>query len=106
MRDNNNVFIWFFSGAVLGAAVALLLAPESGERTRHRLARQAELGSQTFLESSQDLFERGRELYERGREIVEDAAAMFERGRRIAETNITGHSIDNPIAEKNIGGGI
>jgi gas vesicle protein len=87
-RDNSNVFVWFFSGAVLGAAVALLLAPESGERTRHRLARQAKRGRQGFLESSQELFERGRELYERGREIAEDAAAMFERGRRIAEKTI------------------
>ena len=87
-RDNGSVFVWFFTGAVLGAAVALLLAPESGERTRHRLARQAERGKQTFLESGQDLFERGRELYERGREIAEDAAAMFERGRQIAEKTI------------------
>ena len=87
-RDNSNVFIWFVGGAILGAAVALLLAPESGERTRHRLARQAERGKHSFLESSQDLFERGRELYERGREIAEDAAAMFERGRQIAEKNI------------------
>jgi gas vesicle protein len=87
-RDSSNVFVWFLSGAILGAGVALLLAPESGERTRHRLARQAERGKQTFLESSQDLFERGRELYERGREIAEDAAAMFERGRQIAEKTI------------------
>lgn len=86
--DSSNVFVWFFSGAVVGAAVALLLAPESGERTRHRLARQAQRGRQNFLESSQDLFERGRELYERGREIAEDAAAMFERGRHIAEKTI------------------
>ncbi|HEX4748210.1 MAG TPA: YtxH domain-containing protein [Bryobacteraceae bacterium] len=88
MERDSNVFMWFFSGAVLGAAVALLLAPESGEHTRNRLARQAERGKQSFLESSQDLFERGRELYERGREIAEDAAAMFERGRQIAEKTI------------------
>jgi gas vesicle protein len=87
-RDNSNVLIWFVGGAMLGAAVALLLAPESGERTRDRIARQAERSKQSFLESSQDLFERGRELYERGREIAEDAAAMFERGRQIAEKTI------------------
>jgi len=87
-RDSSNVFLWFVGGAVLGAAVALLLAPESGERTRERLARQAERGKQSFIESSQDLFERGRELYERGREIAEDAAAMFERGRKIAEKTV------------------
>jgi len=87
-RDNSNVLAWFVGGAILGAAVALLLAPESGEHTRQRLVRQAERGKQNFLESSQDLFERGRELYERGREIAEDAAAMFERGRQIAEKTI------------------
>ncbi len=102
-RDNSNAFMWFAGGAVLGAAVALLLAPESGERMRYRLARQAQRGSQTFLESSQDLFERGRELYERGREIVEDAAAMFERGKRLAEGTVSEAS---SVAEKNIGGGI
>ena len=46
-RNNGSVFIWFISGAALGAAVALLLAPESGERTRRRLARQAERGRKT-----------------------------------------------------------
>lgn len=88
-RDNNNsVVICFLGGAILGAAVALLLAPESGKRTRRKLAHQAERGRKTILESGHELFERGRELYERGREIAEDAAELFERGRRIAEKNI------------------
>ena len=87
-RNNGTVLMWFISGTALGAAVALLLAPESGEHTRRRLARQAERGRKTIVESGQDLFERGRELYERGREIAEDAAEMFERGRRIAEKTI------------------
>jgi gas vesicle protein len=88
-RDNTPGLIgWLVVGAVLGAAVALLLAPESGARTRRKLVKQAERGRKTILESSQEIFERGRELYERGREIAEDAAEMFERGRRIAEKTI------------------
>lgn len=87
-RDKSTVIIWFVSGAILGAAVALLMAPETGEGTRHKLAHQAERGRKTIIESGQELFERGRDLYQRGREIAEDAAEMFERGRRIAEKNI------------------
>ncbi len=79
---------WFVCGAVLGAAVALLAAPGSGERTRRTLMRQAEQGRKTLVESGQEIFEKGRELYERGREIAEDAAEMFERGRRIAEKTV------------------
>lgn len=88
-RDNGaGVIGWLVVGVVLGAAAALLLAPESGKRTRRKLMKQAERGRKTILESSQEIFDRGRELYERGREIAEDAAEMFERGRRIAEKTI------------------
>jgi gas vesicle protein len=88
-RDNAAGLIgWLVVGAVLGAAVALLLAPEAGDRTRRKLMKQAERGRKGILESGQEIFERGRELYERGREIAEDAAAIFERGRRIAEKTI------------------
>jgi gas vesicle protein len=88
-RDNTSGLIgWLVVGAILGAAVALLLAPESGAKTRRKLRNQAERGRKTILESGQEIFDRGRELYERGREIAEGAAEMFERGRRIAEKTI------------------
>jgi gas vesicle protein len=88
-RDNTGGLIgWLVVGAILGGAVALLLAPESGARTRRKLAKEAERGRKSLLASGQDLFERGRELYERGREIAEDAIDMFERGRKIAEKTI------------------
>ena len=90
MARNNTAGLigWLVVGAVLGAAVALRLAPEAGARTRRKLAGHAQRGRKTILESGQEIFERGRELYERGREIAEDAAELFERGRRIAEKSI------------------
>jgi gas vesicle protein len=88
MDNKGSLVGWFAAGAVLGAVVALLIAPESGVRTRRRLAKQAERGRKTLVESGQEILERGRELYERGREIAEDAAELFERGRKIAEKQI------------------
>jgi gas vesicle protein len=88
-RENTAGLIgWLVVGAVLGAAVALLMAPEAGARTRRKLLKSTEQGRKTILESGHEIFERGRELYERGRAIAEDAAEMFERGRRIAEKTI------------------
>jgi gas vesicle protein len=87
-RDYSSNVIWFVSGAALGAAVALLIAPEEGERTRRKLIKHAERGRKTVLESGRDVYERGRDLYERGREIAEDAAELFERGRKIAEKKV------------------
>lgn len=87
-ESSTNMAIWFIGGALLGAVVALLIAPESGEGTRRRLASEAERGRKSLIESGQELFEKGRELYERGREIAEEAADLFERGRSIAEKTI------------------
>jgi gas vesicle protein len=88
-RENNGSMVaWFVGGAVLGAVVTLLLAPESGEKIRQRLAGQAESGGKSLLESGQEFISRGRELFERGREIAEDAAELFDKTRRLAEKKI------------------
>jgi gas vesicle protein len=87
-RDNSNNILYFLTGAALGVAAALVLAPESGERTREKLAKSAKKSKDALGGSGRDLFEKGRDLYEKGREIAEDAAEMFERGRRLAEKKI------------------
>lgn len=88
MKNSKVILAWFISGAIVGAAVAVLMAPESGVETRRRIAGQASRGRKTLLESGQEIFEKGRDLYERGREIAEEAAEMFERGRQIAEKTV------------------
>ena len=64
MRDDRDVTViesdsgggirWFLLGAVVGAGLGLLFAPQSGERTRRDLAR------------------RGRKLRDRAEELIED----------------------------------
>lgn len=40
--DRGNTLLAFIAGAVAGAAAALLMAPDSGEKTRERIRNKAE----------------------------------------------------------------
>jgi gas vesicle protein len=70
----------FLAGAVAGAAVALLVAPASGEETRDYLnqkARESRDKAKDALEQSRDVIQRQREgvvsAIERGREAFQQA---------------------------------
>ena len=81
-EENNDMGLaWFFVGAALGAAVALLLAPQSGPETRKTIRRKAEEGRETVSKSSREVMEKGRELFERGKELADEAAEVLERGK-------------------------
>ena len=76
-RDDNGaatVIVAFVLGAVTGAAVALLMAPATGEETRRLLAEKAREGRDKAGEAARQ----GRELWNRQRENLSTA---FERGR-------------------------
>lgn len=90
MSENNKASLigWFIGGATLGAAVALLIAPQSGKKTRELLGESAEEGRKSLFASGQEIFEKGRELFERGREIAEEAALTLEKTARLAEKKI------------------
>jgi len=68
------VVVAFVLGAIAGAAVALLVAPASGEETRRLLADKAREGADKASEAARQ----GRELWNRQRETL---AGAFERGR-------------------------
>lgn len=91
-RDSERL-LWFLIGAALGAGVALLYAPKSGEETRRYLrkktseARDAlgETGEQLLekgRELGEQIAERGRQLYRKGVEIAEEAGGLLERSRK------------------------
>ena len=68
------VVIAFVLGAITGAAVALLVAPASGEETRRLLAEKAREGREKAGEAARQ----GRELWNRQKDNL---ASAFERGR-------------------------
>jgi gas vesicle protein len=68
------VVVAFVLGAITGAAVALLMAPASGEETRRLLAEKAREGR----DKAGDAARQGRELWNRQRDTLANA---FERGK-------------------------
>ena len=78
--------VWFMAGIAIGATVALLYAPASGEQTRRRIVKRTQQGRDAVTESGREMLERGKDMYERGRKLADDAAEMFERGRKIVES--------------------
>ena len=84
-QDNTGSLVWFVAGAAIGAAIALLYAPQSGEKTRRLIGRKAREGRDVIADSGRDLVDKGRELYEKGRRVADDAAELFARGQRAVE---------------------
>ena len=69
-----SVLLAFLLGAISGAAVALLYAPQSGEETRRYLGERAREGRARAAEAAA----KGRDMLNQGRETLTTA---IERGR-------------------------
>jgi gas vesicle protein len=84
-QESGDKVVWFLAGAAIGAAIALLYAPASGEETRAKLIDRANEGRDLLGERGRDLMDRGRELYSKGKTMADEAADLVERGRKIVE---------------------
>ena len=84
-RNNGDTLVWFLVGAAVGASVALLYAPQSGDRTRRLLGRKLADGRDALSEQGSDLLDKSRELFEKGRKVADDAAELFEKGRSMVK---------------------
>jgi gas vesicle protein len=73
------VLFAFAAGAAVGAAVALLFAPATGEETRDFLGQRAREGRDRAAEAAKQ----GRDMVNRGRETLTTA---FDRAREQFQT--------------------
>jgi len=69
-----SILLAFILGAVSGAAIALLYAPQTGQQTRDYLGEKAEEARRRAAEAAA----KGREVISQGRETLNTA---IERGR-------------------------
>ena len=84
--NSSGKLLWFAAGASIGAALALMFAPQSGRETREYLGRQARRSRETLAEAGREAFDTGRELLEKGRALADEAAETMDRGRRMFES--------------------
>jgi gas vesicle protein len=82
-EESSSTLAWFLTGAIIGAAIAILYAPNSGKDTREFLAEKTQQGKVAVTEASLDVVEASKDMFDRGRKLVEDAADLFERGRKL-----------------------
>ena len=65
-------------GALIGAGVAMILAPQTGEDTRDLLRAKAREASGRVRDAADDVGTSTGDLLERGRKIVEEAKARID----------------------------
>ena len=87
MADNGGAKVgYFLAGMGIGAMLALLFAPRSGEETRQYLRDRAGEGLDTAKRQIRELRERAEEYTEKGKDYVErqreSVSAALEAGKQ------------------------
>jgi gas vesicle protein len=65
----------FFLGVAAGAAVALIYAPQTGEKTRKQLKRNLQDASDYIKDTSDDLSKHASRVYQTGKSVAGDVAS-------------------------------
>ncbi len=85
---NSRMFVSFLAGGVAGAAIALLLAPQSGDAARERIRRRVRDTADAALDLKERVLERGEEIRDEGaRRVHEAGSALAGRRPRPAQGN-------------------
>jgi gas vesicle protein len=79
---------YFLAGLGIGAAVALLFAPQSGEKTRKQIADKAQEGKDFVASKGREIRKQAEELVDQGKDLVSKQKArladVVESGKQAA----------------------
>jgi len=79
---------YFVAGVGIGAAIALLFAPQSGEETRKRIAEKAQDGKDFVATKGRELRKGAEDLVDQGKDLVNKQKArladVLESGKQVA----------------------
>ncbi len=79
MSDNGGAkAVWFLAGVSVGAVMALLLAPKSGEETREFIGKKAEEGRDYVTTKGKEFRRVAEDLAGKGRRTAED---LMDKGK-------------------------
>ncbi len=70
--DTLKVWAAFTVGVAAGASIALLYAPQTGERTRRQLRRSIEDAGDYLRDTKDDVQDRAQDYVKRSRDVVEE----------------------------------
>jgi gas vesicle protein len=79
---------YFVAGVGIGAAIALLFAPQTGEETRKQIAAKTQEGKDYVTSKGREIAKHAEELVEQGKELVTKQKArlaeVLESGKQAA----------------------
>ena len=97
-RDSGAGVKWFLAGAILGAGLGLLFAPQEGERTRRDISRRARKfrseAVDRFEELTDDVQAKGKKVKASVEDWVEDVTEEVRDGRRALKQTAQGARAD------------
>ena len=87
--NTSSVLLAFFIGGLVGAGIALLVAPKSGEETRRQIKKitdEAKEKVETYIEEAKhktsSVMEKGKELIEKEKNVI---SAAIDAGKEAFE---------------------
>jgi gas vesicle protein len=75
-HSTDSIILAFFIGGLVGAGVALLLAPQSGKETRQKIKEQADDAKEKAAKYAEEVKSKVTSTVEKGKELVEEKKSL------------------------------